>query len=102
MAGPLFQRLSLKGNPVQAVPRFSPVSRYFQTEPVAMSERLVVEPAMTVSVRVLASLRGGEPLSLTRMVRLLVLGVWAGFAVQLKRPLVASIVAPLGAPASRL
>src|SRR5438132_659834 len=58
--------------------------------------------SLTVTVKVRASLNAGEPLSVTRMVMLLVLGPCASLGVQLKRPLVPLMLAPEGAPASKL
>src|SRR6185436_13408725 len=58
--------------------------------------------SLTMTVKVLVSLPEGEPLSVTRTVIELVLGPWASVGVQLKRPLLELIEAPLGTPASRL
>src|SRR5438105_4157052 len=58
--------------------------------------------SLTMIVMVSKALSTGEPLSLTRIVTLFVLGPCASVGVQLNRPLVGLIVAPDGAPGSRL
>src|SRR6185503_15611892 len=62
----------------------------------------VLFTSVTVIVNVRASLAGGDPSSVTRTVIGLVLGPCASLGVQVKRPLLELIEAPLGAPASRL
>src|ERR1051325_10684875 len=53
-------------------------------------------------VKVREALKRGSPLSVTRAVSVLVAGAWATVGVQLKAPVVGSMPAPAGAPASRL
>ena len=50
----------------------------------------------------LASLKAGEPLSVTRTVMLFVPGPWSSAGVQVNRPFVGLMEAPVGAGASRL
>src|SRR5258708_6882492 len=56
----------------------------------------------TAIVKVFASLRGGEPSSVTRIVTVLVAGENPLGGIQAKTPLVALMVAPAGAPGSRV
>src|SRR6266581_3049900 len=56
----------------------------------------------TTILKVFASLKGGEPSSVTRIVTVLVAGEKPIGGVQVKTPLVALIVAPAGAPGSRV
>src|ERR1051325_3003117 len=56
----------------------------------------------TLTEKVRASLRGGEPSSVTRTVMLLVPPMLASAVGQLKTPFVGPMVASGGAPASRL
>src|SRR5437867_12497115 len=56
----------------------------------------------TMMVNVLASSSVGEPLSATRTVTTFVLGAWFVEGVHEKTPLAGSILAPAGAPGSRL
>src|SRR5262245_31572491 len=49
---------------------------------------------MTVNVRV--SLSGGEPLSVTRTIRVFVLGPFASVVVQVNRPVLGLMLAPTG------
>src|ERR1043166_9332058 len=56
----------------------------------------------TVTVKLCAALRGGEPSSVTRTVMRLVLGPCASVGLQVNTPLVGWIRAPAGAPGSRL
>src|SRR5437867_4492279 len=58
--------------------------------------------SLTTTVNVFASLNAGEPLSVTRTVTALVLGPCASVGVQVNTPLVALMLAPAGAPGSRL
>jgi hypothetical protein len=58
--------------------------------------------SFTVTVKLLVSLRLGEPLSVTRTVTGLLLGPCDSVGVQLNTPLPLLIVIPDGAPASRL
>src|SRR6058998_2692908 len=58
--------------------------------------------SLTITVKVFASLKAGEPLSVTRIVIVLVLGPCASPGVQLNSPVDGLIDAPAGAPASRL
>src|SRR5712671_245911 len=56
----------------------------------------------TVTVKVRASERFGEPSSVTRTVMALVVFASPSLVGKVKRPLAESIAAPLGAPGSRL
>src|SRR5689334_14088661 len=58
--------------------------------------------SFTITTNVFASLMGGEPLSVTRTVILLVAGPWDSDGIQVKTPPLALTAAPAGAPASRL
>src|SRR2546425_468993 len=58
--------------------------------------------SFTITVKDLVSLNTGEPLSVTRTVMLLVLGPWASVGVHVNAPDDPLIVAPDGAPGSRL
>src|SRR2546425_8842499 len=53
--------------------------------------------SVTTTVKLLVSLDGGAPLSVTRTVIKLVLGPWASLGVQLTTPLLASRFTPAGA-----
>src|SRR5438876_10166882 len=57
--------------------------------------------SVTMSVKVAAALRLGEPLSLTNTVTVLVLGPWASVGDQLRTPLDGSMLQPAGAPAAK-
>src|SRR5436190_327657 len=61
---------------------------------------LFASATMTVKLRV--SLEGGEPSSVTRTVIRFVLGPWASVGVQVNTPLVALMLAPVGASGSKL
>ena len=52
---------------------------------------------MTITVKLLVSLDGGAPLSVTRTVIRLVLGPWASVGVQVSTPLLGSRSTPVGA-----
>src|SRR5712664_568223 len=52
--------------------------------------------SLTVTVKVFVALRGGEPLSVTTTVIVLVLGPWASVGVQLIKPLAGLMVIPIG------
>src|SRR3954469_20652985 len=67
-AGPLAQFVFTNPSPVQADPRFSPVSRYRQTEPAATNVTLVVKPATTVTLTG-AEVRLAPPSSLATAVK---------------------------------
>src|SRR5687767_12333344 len=56
----------------------------------------------TNTVKLHAALKGGAPLSVTRTVRALVLGVCCGVGVQVNNPLAAPMAAPDGMIPSRL
>src|ERR1051326_8741064 len=56
--------------------------------------------SFTTIVTALASLMGGDPLSVTRMVMILVAGPWLSPGTQTNNPLFASMAAPLGTPGS--
>src|SRR6266550_2748069 len=56
----------------------------------------------TMTVKLRASVEGREPSSVTRTVIRFVLGPWASVGVQVNTPLVALMLAPAGAPESRL
>src|SRR2546426_3666702 len=58
--------------------------------------------AMTKMENVSVSPSGGVPLSVTRTVAVLVLGVCAGVGVQVNTPVAELIAAPAGAPGSRV
>ncbi len=58
--------------------------------------------SLTIMVKVCQSDNGGLPSSVTRTVIWLVLGPWFSLGRQLKVPLMGSMNAPSGAPASRL
>src|SRR5512138_2653288 len=58
--------------------------------------------SVTTTTKESVTLMGGTPLSVTRTVSVLVEGPWSGSGVQLKTPLDESMVAPAGAPGSRL
>src|SRR4051794_2541008 len=58
--------------------------------------------SFTTTKKVLVSLKGGEPPSVTRTVIMFVLGPWASVGVHVKMPLVAFTLAPEGAAGSRL
>src|SRR2546430_1332753 len=66
-------------------PMSSPVSRYFQTAPVVMSETLVTEPGTTTRSKGFESVSAGEPLSVIRKVIVLVLGGVAFLTVLVDR-----------------
>ena len=69
--------------------------------PMAASEGALFN-SVTTMLNVSAALMAGEPLSVTRTVTVLVLGPWASDGVQANRPLVGLMVAPNGAPESKL
>src|SRR5439155_1312308 len=58
--------------------------------------------SVTTTVKLRASLEGGEPLSVTSTVTRLVLGPCASVGVQVNTPLVALMLAPAGSPGSKL
>src|SRR5438046_7587220 len=58
--------------------------------------------SVTTTVKLRESLEGGEPSSVTRTVIKFVLGPCASVGVQVNRPLVALMLAPAGAPGSKL
>src|SRR5712691_7142524 len=58
--------------------------------------------SVTTTVRLWASLNGGVPSSVTRTVIKFVLGPCASVGVQVKTPLVGLMLAPAGAPGSKL
>src|SRR4051812_31031974 len=58
--------------------------------------------SLTVTVKLRTSLSAGDPLSVTRTVMLLVTGPCASVGVQENKPLLELIVAPEGAPGSRV
>src|ERR1051325_4497092 len=62
---------------------------------------LLAIPAPTVMVTVSASLRGGEPLSVTRMVTRFVVKYCAGEGDQANEPVTGFMLAPPGEPGSR-
>src|SRR5262245_59982682 len=58
--------------------------------------------SFTVTEKLFASLRLGEPLSVTRAVMVYVPGPWDSLDVQVNRPVMGWMPAPGGAPESRL
>src|SRR5439155_18677512 len=58
--------------------------------------------SLTTTVKLPMSLEGGEPLSVTRTVIRFVLGPCASVGVQVKTPFVELMLAPAGAPGSKL
>src|SRR5205809_504920 len=71
--------------------------------PVTLTVWMTGDAAMTtLTVKLRAALRAGEPSSVTRATIRLVLGPCASVGVQVSRPLLGLIVAPAGAPGSRL
>src|SRR5262245_34985287 len=52
--------------------------------------------SVMITVKVRVSVKGGEPLSVTRTVKVLVLGPWAAVGVEVKRPVVGWMLAPAG------
>src|SRR3989442_15189366 len=58
--------------------------------------------SVTTTVKLRASLEGGEPSSVTRTVIRFVLGPCASVGVQVNRPFVELMLAPSGAPGSKL
>src|SRR5207247_1085053 len=58
--------------------------------------------SVTTIVKVSETLKGGTPLSVTRMVIRLVLGPWASVGCQTKSPVAESNPTPAGAPGSRV
>ena len=57
-------------------------------------------PSATTMVKVSVSVSGGDPLSATRTVTVLVLGPWSSVGLQLKTPVDESMLAPAGAAVS--
>src|SRR5437764_537199 len=58
--------------------------------------------SLIMMVIVSKALNAGEPLSVTRTVTAFVLGPWLSVGAQVKTPLAGFMLAPAGAPASRL
>src|SRR6266446_5302687 len=54
----------------------------------------------TTTLKLVLALNGGAPSSVTRTLRLLVLGAWSAVGRQVNRPVIGLIDAPSGAPAS--
>src|SRR5262245_3957570 len=52
--------------------------------------------SLTMTVKVRVSLSGGEPLSVTRTVKVFVLGPFASIGVQVNRPVLGLMLAPVG------